>query len=141
MEVVVMPLPDVTPTVGPAPDANGGYFDHEAALEIVQLTNEERARQGLKPLAIDEGLMDLARKRAVEVVTDWGHQGLHDDCPTECGENIVSHHRPEASAADFVVVWMNSEGHRNNMLRDGYSSIGAGVYRLKTRSYAVQLFK
>ncbi len=139
MEVVVMPLPDVTPTVGPAPDANGGYFDHEAALEIVRLTNEERAKQGLKLLAIDEGLMELACKRAVEMVTDYSHNGLKDDCGT-CGENAIQ--GPQTTTAERLVVrWMNSGGHRENILRDGINRIGVGVYHSANNgTYAVQLF-
>ncbi len=130
---------------GPVRDASGGYFDYDAALEIIRLTNEARAQAGLGPLEIDEGLMEIARKRAVEIVSDWGHQGLADDCG-ECGENIAGGSL-NSSAAWFVSRWMNSEGHRNNILDAGATLIGVGIYAwgnklsLNRTSNAVQDFK
>ncbi len=127
-------LPTAAPAVS-AVDTNGGYFDDNGALEIIRLTNEARAAAGLSSLAVDERLMEIARKRAVEIVTDWGHQGLSDDCP-ECGENIVK--GPGGPASD-VNWWLNSESHRRNMM-GGYVSMGAGRYIWQGRPYAVQIF-
>jgi uncharacterized protein YkwD len=80
--------------------------------------------------------MEIARKRATEIATDWGHQGLSDDC-ADCGENIV---KGGKSINNLFQSWVSSEGHHNNML-GGYSLIGTGVYRNGKYTYAVQIFK
>lgn len=123
----------------PQVDANGGYFDYDAALEIVRLTNEERARYGLPPLNVDEGLMDIARKRSVEIVANFSHDGKSQYC--NCGENIIAR-RYRFSAQGLMNGWIESQSHRENMLRDVYQNIGVGVYRLQTTDavYAVQIF-
>jgi hypothetical protein len=117
-------------------DGSGGYFDYDGALEIIRLTNEERAKAGLAPLTIDETLMEIARRRATEIVNDWGHQGLDDDCP-ECGENIVK----GGDVSGEFQWWMNSEGHRGGILWADYSRTGVGRYVAHGKAYAVQLFK
>ena len=133
------PVQAATPTPGPTADASGGYFDDEAALEIVRLTNAERVQAGLNELAVDEGLMGIARQRAVEIVTDFSHAGLTDDC-AQCGENICNSYLGAASAAHFVSGWMASEGHRANILWAGVARIGVAVYRVNGRTYATQEF-
>ena len=123
--------------VAPVRDAGGGYFDYDAALEIIRLTNDERAKVGLGPLAIDEGLMEIARKRAVEIVSDYSHVGLADDCG-ECGENAQDYRR--SSAATLMSRWIDSPGHYRNILTNG-TRIGVGIYVFGNRMYAVQLFQ
>lgn len=121
----------------PATDTNGGNWDYDMALQIVELTNAERAKAGLPPLTVDEHLMEIARKRAVEITTDFSHAGLDDDC-SNCGENII-YGTPSAEAV--VTWWMNSAGHRANILREGITRIGVGVYYLNSGvGYAVQEF-
>ena len=70
--VVVSTAVPVIVATSPALDGDGGYYDYAAALEIVRLTNEFRAQNGKKPLAIDERLMDIARKRAKEIGRNFG---------------------------------------------------------------------
>ncbi len=120
----------------PVRDANGGYFDYDAALEIIRLTNDERAKAGLGPLAIDEGLMDIARRRAVEIVSDYSHAGLAGECV--CAENIGGGHRRNVNW--FMDGWMNSPGHRENILRPNVTHIGVGFYVTNSMSYGVQDF-
>jgi uncharacterized protein YkwD len=125
----------VVVATSPALDADGGYYDYAAALEIVRLTNEFRAQNGKKPLTVDERLMDIARKRAKEIVTNYSHAGLDAYC--DCGENIVRGGIPNPLAA--VNSWLNSDGHRTNMLHI-YSKIGVGVYVKDGLAYYSQEF-
>lgn len=124
------------PTVASA--SGGGYFDYDAALEIVRLTNEERASVGVNGLAVDEGLMALARKRAMEIVIDPTHSGLADDCG-DCGENLQAYRIVGADA--LFSRWLGSDGHKNNLLSSTHSLIGVGVYVYRNGIYAIQLFK
>lgn len=133
------PLAAAPVAVGTDPVASpGGFFDEAAAAEITRLTNEERARNGLTALIVDAGLTDIARKRAVEIVTDFSHAKILDYCA--CGENIHAH-RLDYSALSFVSDWLASPGHRGTMMSD-YVKIGVGVYRLNSlaAAYAVQDF-
>jgi uncharacterized protein YkwD len=124
--VVITAAPVIVAT-SPALDADGGYYDYAAALEIVRLTNEFRAQNGKKPLAIDERLMDIARKRAKEIVKDFSHAGIVSMC-RECWENLSGW--PVGSSPQFLVnQWMASDGHRDNILRTEHYKIGAAAYK------------
>ena len=106
----------------------------ESALEVVRLVNLERERVGLHPLAIDERLVLAAELRASEVVRYFSHTrpcGSHWRTAIEDyhtfngrGENIA---RNMGGASDVMARWLNSEGHRNNILRESYKYIGVGV--------------
>ena len=47
---------------------------------------------------------------------------------------------PEILASKFMTNWMNSEGHRKNILSTNFNSIGIGVYQIGTKIYATQEF-
>lgn len=139
-ELVPPPVPQRSASAGASNPTAPAGFDYDGALEIVRLTNEQRAAAGLPPLTIDEGLMEIARKRATEVVGDWGHQGLWDDCGA-CAENIIQG-PGQATMGRLVTRWMESDGHRANILGPGLTRMGVGVYRAENGVvYAVQNFQ
>lgn len=123
-------------TVGVVESSSAGSFDDAGAQVIIDLTNKARAEAGIPALAIDERLMAIAQKRAVEISTDWGHQGLADDC-ADCGENILK--AAGSPQADFD-LWMHSPSHKNNLLYSGYITIGVARYIVGHRVYCVQIF-
>lgn len=136
--VVVSTAVLVIVATSPALDADGGYYDYAAALEIVRLTNEFRVQNGKKPLAVDERLMDIARKRAKEIVKDFSHSGMSAYCGT-CSENIIGW---GLSSPRFLVdKWIASNGHRDNMVDTDYAKIGVGAYKTSVAVYAVQYFE
>ena len=47
---------------------------------------------------------------------------------------------PETLATKFMTNWMNSQGHRENILATKFSSIGVGVYKIGNKVYATQEF-
>ncbi len=118
-----------------------GAFLEDNALEVVRLVNEERAKQGLEPLDVDENLMELARIRAEELEGKFSHErpdGTHIAQTFSGGENIAGDH-PSPSAV--MEAWMGSEGHRNNILRERFHYIGVGCYQDANGDlYWVQLF-
>lgn len=107
----------------------------ELAGRVIELTNVERARQGLPVLAYDQRLKRAAQKYAkLMVATDcFGHScgdvGLAQRIAvqgypsTSRGENI--HPGPTPDAA--IGWWMSSAVHRANILRRQYVAIGVGV--------------
>jgi len=111
------------------------------AMEVIELANAEREKYGLHPLEVDEELMELAQIRAEEVSTKYSHErpdGTRVVKTHGCGENVGA----KKSAEKQVTSWMSSEGHRINILRERYKSIGVGCYKADDgRTYWVQIFE
>ncbi len=113
--------------------------------ELVRLVNEERKKRSLKPLAWDEKLAYAARYHASDMIKDqyFKHEsydrnykklkkiGLTFDrlrkftgtTYTGLSENIGA---GQTSAKEMVKVWMNSSGHRANILDEKAKFIGVG---------------
>ncbi len=105
----------------------------EEAEEAIRLANQERENHGLDPLPTDSDLMELAEIRAVEIREKYSHtrpDGTNVGA-FRCGENIGR----KTSASAQVESWMNSEGHRANILLDRYYHIGAACYQAENGNY------
>ena len=120
------------------------------AEDVLNLVNEERAKEGLRPLSLSSTLNDGTLIRAQEIETLFSHTRpdgsncstvVENTYPsTYVGENIAA---GQSSAEDVMESWMNSTGHRANILRKSYSELGVGlVYDENTdyKYYWVQLF-
>ena len=118
-----------------------GAFLEDDALEVVRLVNEEREKQGLEPLDVDENLMELARIRAGELEGKFSHErpdGTHAAQVFSGGENIAGDY---TSPSAVMEAWMGSEGHRANILRERFHYVGVGCYQDTNGDlYWVQLF-
>lgn len=117
------------------------------AAEVVRLVNIEREKQGLSPLTMRADLNEYAQLRSTEIVSNFEHKRPDGSSPLKyvlslsgvrmAGENIAYGQKtPEA----VVTAWMNSEGHRANILNAGYTSIGVGCYESGGRLYWTQIF-
>ena len=117
--------------------------------KVVELTNQERIQEGLEPLSISKAAEAAAAVRAEEIVSSFSHtrpNGSNFSTALKeqgtsyrtSGENIAwGQKTPE----EVVTGWMNSSGHRANILNSKFTSIGVGVYRSSSgRLYWVQLF-
>ena len=100
-------------------NASHKFFPVE--LAIVEKTNAERVRHGLKPLALDPKLVHTARKHTWWMTRNRNMQ--HGNYPV--AENIAMGQR---SSNDVVHCWMNSSGHRANILNRGHRRIGVAAY-------------
>ncbi|MBO3746345.1 CAP domain-containing protein [Streptosporangiaceae bacterium NEAU-GS5] len=115
---------------------DGGAVGTSVENEVVRLTNAERAKAGCGPLTHDARL----RKAALGHSADMSAQNYFDHTSkdgrsfadrikatgyrfTAAGENIAKGYR---TAADVVTGWMNSPGHRANILNCTYKDIGVG---------------
>ena len=120
-----------------------GYVD-----EVIRLVNIERANAGLAPLAKNGSVCQAAGTRAGETAVSFSHtrpdgrscftileeMGIFY---TSCGENIAAGYRtPE----EVVRGWMNSPGHRANILDESFEEIGVGVAEVNGTLYWTQLF-
>lgn len=104
------------------------------AARVTELVNMERAKAGLPALTLDAAASQAAQVRAAEIRTSFSHTRPNGkNCFTAlaeagvnyraAGENIASGQRtPE----EVVTAWMNSEGHRKNILSSNFTGIGVG---------------
>ena len=113
--------------------------------EVLALVNAERAKNGLSPLTLDTELTSNANIRAKEIVEQFSHTRPNgESCDTAVtvnwsyiGENIaMGYPTPEA----VMNGWMNSDGHRKNILNGDFTKIGIGVCSSGGAMYWVQLF-
>ena len=154
-EVNHPPVPPVTPTppVAPAPPTAPG---NNAALndferQVVALVNQERQAAGLAPLRVNARLSEMARAKAADMRDNnyFSHNSPVYGSPfdmmrtfgirfTSAGENIA---RGQQSPESVMRAWMNSPGHRANILDPRYDQIGVGfVQGSRGATYWVQAF-
>ncbi|MCE7079933.1 CAP domain-containing protein [Streptomyces sp. ST2-7A] len=108
-----------------------------AEAEVLRLVNVERARAGCSPVVQDTALGRLARDFSRDMAnrsffshTDPDGRSPWDRASTAGignlgGENIA---RGQQSAASVMESWMNSEGHRANILNCDFRTLGVGVH-------------
>ena len=118
------------------------------ADRVIELVNQERTSRGLQPLLKHDGLMVAAAARAKELSQRYSHTRPNgSECFTilwhlgidygYAGENIAMGQRtPEIVMND----WMNSSGHRANILSENFDYIGVGYTMVDGHPYWVQLF-
>ncbi|MEV6836663.1 CAP domain-containing protein [Streptomyces sp. NPDC051133] len=106
------------------------------AAEVIALTNAERGRAGLRPLAPDPLLTAAAQAHCADMVArdfydhtspdgsrPWDRAAAAGSHRRTIGENIACGQR---SPAEVVDGWMRSPGHRANILKREFSHIGIG---------------
>lgn len=123
--------------------------DASFAKQVVKLVNEERTKNGLTPLTIDQNAEKAALVRAKETEISFSHTrpngSSFSTALTESGasfrgsgENIAY---GQKTPEQVMQGWMNSSGHRANILNANYKSIGVGHYQNASGvSYWTQLF-
>ena len=137
-------LPTAKPTVRPtaAPTSVPSGTDSEYAAEVVRQVNEERAKYGLGALSVDGDLTKAAYIRASEITQQFSHTRPDGSSWSTVsakakGENIAMGYK---SADKVMAAWLTSEGHRANILRESFTTIGVCAYEYNGIMYWVQLF-
>ena len=117
-----------------APEESGGV--QEAAEAVASLVNAARQDAGLSELELDADLCAAAQACAQEIAQSFSHTRPDgSSCFTileefgisyrAAGENIAMGQRTPEEVMDG---WMNSSGHRANILNGTFTSIGVGYY-------------
>ncbi len=129
-------------------------FKHTVSVEtsmsnqVLTLVNQERAKQGLSSLSMPAIYQTMATQRAFELVSYFSHTRpdgracytVYSDYGVTAsywGENIAW---GQTSASSVMNSWMNSEGHRANILTSGYTTIGIACVKVDGICYWVQIF-
>lgn len=146
---IIVALVATLHTAAPALYAQGPTGDAEAdisiqneafELEVIRLVNQERISRALHPLRLNTNLRDAARAHNQDMINNgfFGHEGSDGSLPwdracdhgytpygSSCyvGENIAGGQSTPAAAFN---AWMNSPGHRDNILNSLYREIGMG---------------
>ena len=89
---------------------------------VVSATNQERARYGLPALTVDKELMETAREHAAWMSRT--QRLVHTMLAV--AENIAM---GQPHSSDAVQAWMNSSGHRANILNASHRRIGVAAFR------------
>lgn len=111
----------------------------EWAMQVLELTNKERAKRDMNPLEWDNSLARLAENHCNDMINRgfFAHNNPDGETPFDrmkkagilywmAGENIAAgQYSPEA----VIESWMNSAGHRKNILNPDFKSLGVGVVR------------
>ncbi|MGP4108001.1 CAP domain-containing protein [Virgibacillus sp. L01] len=121
---------------------------NEYTSTVIKLTNQERSNQGLSPLKAHKKLSNVARNKAVDMQSNgyFSHTSPTHGSPFDmmknagvsyqsAGENIA---RGQKSPQQVVDAWMNSQGHRENILNGNFTHIGVGY--TESGNYWSQMF-
>jgi len=137
----VLIIDEAVPMAGlptdPAPELYEGLSETqiEHVDRVLELVNEARAEAGVHALTLDPALRGAAQIRAVECVGCFSHTrpdgSSYRTAITQAGvvagytgENVATgHDSPEL----VVSRWLQSEGHRKNILNANYTRIGIGL--------------
>jgi uncharacterized YkwD family protein len=130
---------------GTKPDTNTGTNTgantsaSQFAQEVVTLVNKERAKVGAKPLTMDAALSNMALDKAKDMYNNkyFDHNSPTYGSPFDmmdsygisyraAGENIAKGQR---TPQEVMNAWMNSAGHKKNILDPNFTKIGVGYYQ------------
>ena len=119
-----------------------GKYYYSKAYEVLDLVNREREKNGLSKLYMNQELLETAMTRAGETAVCFSHTRPDSSLCFELNmdmsaENIAA---GQTSAAAVMNSWMNSQGHRDNILSKKVSNIGIGCFYHNGTYYWVQCF-
>ncbi len=127
VEIVYEPVQETTPATV--------YYNEDYAYQVLYLINQIRKENGLGELTMNYTLIQVANVRSEEATRNWSHTrpdgsawwtvhqqyGLYG----KFGENLAY---GQESPAEVVQAWMDSEGHRANILTSDFTTIGISCY-------------
>ncbi|MGN7177870.1 sporulation protein [Paenibacillus sp. FSL R5-0490] len=132
-----------TKEAAPASSAVSAY-----EKKVLELTNQERAKAGVPALKLDEELSKVAREKSRDMQSKgyFDHNSPTYGSPfdmmkqfgisyTTAGENIAM---GQQSPEEVVQAWMNSEGHRKNIMNANFTHLGVG--HVADGNYWTQMF-
>ncbi len=144
------PDPDPQPEPQPDPPSDEGECGTPEEAEVARLANEARAQNGRGALDCDMAGVRAARAHSEDMCNQgyFSHTGRDGSSAGDrmrragaqfggWGENIAWGQRTSANVHN---TWMNSSGHRRNILSGGFGRIGVGYYACNGRPHWTQVF-
>ena len=145
------PAPTPTPeTTKPAPVQTSGEFS-AYQQEVLNIVNKERTSRGLSALKFNAELAKVATTKSQDMIDRnyFDHNSPTYGSPFDmmkkfgityksAGENIAM---GQKTPQEVMTAWMNSDGHRKNILNSSFTEIGIGIAKDKNgRLYWTQMF-
>ena len=128
--------PTAAPTTSPAPGGGGTGTNSGYAGQVLALTNTERAKVGCPALTANPTLTKVAQAHSVDMAANnyFDHNSQDGRSPFDrmkqagysfsaAAENIAM---GQQTPSDVMTAWMNSAGHKANILNCTYTQIGVG---------------
>jgi hypothetical protein len=120
----------------------------DKSSEVLDLINGERKAAGLKSVKLNDDLNRVAEMRAAEIAEKWSHTRPNGEewktafadagvSASYRGENLA---KGQYSAEKVVDDWMDSEGHRSNILNKKFTKMGVASVVIDGVTYWVQVF-
>ena len=137
--------PSTTPEQKPSTD----FSSYQQ--QVLDLVNAERAKRGISALTLDSSLSSVATKKSQDMVNKnyFDHTSPTYGSPFDmmkqfgisyrsAGENIA---KGQKTPQEVVDAWMNSEGHRKNILNPNFTNLGVGIAKDSNKTtYWTQMF-
>ena len=137
--------PESTPEQKPSTD----FSSYQQ--QVLDLVNAERTKRGISALTLDSNLSSVATKKSQDMVNKnyFDHTSPTYGSPFDmmkqfgisyrtAGENIA---KGQKNPQEVVTAWMNSEGHRKNILNPNFTNLGVGIAKdSKGTTYWTQMF-
>ncbi|HKM43252.1 MAG TPA: CAP domain-containing protein [Limnochordia bacterium] len=162
------PQPDPTPNPNPSPNPGSPILPTQPSnpgtgttvplpnpslssdeQNLINQVNQERTKNGLKALQIDYSLVSLAKQKSHDMAVNNYFSHVSPTLGTvytmldragvsysRAGENIAR----TGTVARAHPLFMNSAGHRANILHSGYTHIGVGILKQGTSYHVTQIF-
>ena len=137
-----------TSTSAPSTTPTGQYAQFQQ--EVLNLVNKERTSRGLKPLTLNVKLSNVATMKSQDMINKnyFDHTSPTYGSPFDmmnkfgisyrtAGENIAM---GQTTPQQVMNSWMNSEGHRKNILNPNFTELGVGIASNGSSLYWTQMF-
>ncbi len=144
------PKPTTVPSTATVTTVSGGCNGGDTSIEsaVLSMVNTQRAQAGVPALSASSALFTAARNHSQDMATNnfFSHTGSNGSSPFDrmvaagfsfsaAAENIYAGSGSNNSASAAVSGWMNSEGHRTNMLNPAYTHAGVGYWCNSSSTY------
>lgn len=146
----LLPVAVVPAAIAQRPATTVAQADVAIAQEILRLVNVERRRVNAPPLVLNDKLTAAAQRHAQDMATSRRMSHTGSDGSTmrsridatqynwsTIGENVAM---GQPTAAAVMAAWMNSPGHRQNILNPAFTELGVGYATGANRPYWAQVF-
>lgn len=119
-----------------------GTNNYDYVKEVVKKVNAERSAKGISPCEIDKELTDNAMQRAAEISLSFSHTRPNGESCFSINNIIFGENIAQFQTTPTAVMnsWMNSNGHKENILNPEWKSFGVGCFCKNGLYYWVQVF-
>lgn len=119
-----------------------GTCNYDYAYQILELINQQREKAGAGKLKMDAKLLDAAMLRAAECTVSFNHIRPNGKMCFTVNKKVYAENIAWGYKTPKAVMngWMESSGHKTNILNKKYKSVGIGCFYKNGKWYWVQCF-